>query len=96
LAAAVQGQNDQKTSGVVEGDLGLTIKMDFIPQAEKIKVDDIVVTSGLEKNIPRGLVIGKIIQVNSDSNEIWQKATVESLMNLEDLTIVSILPPIVQ
>jgi len=91
LAASIQGQNGQATSGVVEGDFGLTIKMDFIPQTEKIKVDDVVITSGLEKDIPAGLVIGKIIQVDSISNEIWQKATVESLMSLEDLTIVSIL-----
>lgn len=96
LAASVQGQNDQKTSGIVEGDLGLTIKMDFIPQTEKIKVDDVVITSGLEKNIPEGLVIGKIIQVDNNSNEIWQKAIVESLMNLEDLTIVSVLSPTTQ
>jgi rod shape-determining protein MreC len=96
LAASIQGQNDQRTSGVVEGDLGLTIKMDFIPQTEKIKVDDIVITSGLENDIPEGLVIGKIIQVDSNSNEIWQKATVESLMDLGNLTIVSIISPTTQ
>ena len=93
LAAFVQGQTEivGETSGVVEGELGLTIKMNFIPQTEKIAIGDVVATSGLEKNIPRGLVIGKIIQVDDSSNEVWQSAVIEPLVNLDSLAIVSIL-----
>lgn len=98
LAAAIQeGENGQgganKTIGIAEGELGLTIKMDFIPQAEKIKVGDTVVTSGLEEDIPAGLIIGRVVQVDRTSNEIWQKATIEPLVNLNELTIISILRP---
>lgn len=101
LAVVVQSQDgpigaSSRTSGIIEGDLGLTIKMNFIPQGEKVREGDIVVTSGLEKNIPSGLVIGKIIQVESGNNEIWQKATLEPLVNLEELTIVSVLLPLVK
>jgi rod shape-determining protein MreC len=98
LAAAIQGgENGQggakKTIGIAEGELGLTIKMDFIPQVEKIKIGDTVVTSGLEEDIPAGLIIGKVVQVDKTSNEIWQKATIEPLINLDELTIVSVLRP---
>lgn len=98
LAAAIQGQDSQasgagKTSGVIEGELGLTIRMNFISQTEEIKAGDTVVTSGLEKNIPAGLVIGKIVEVDNVSNEVWQKATIEPLVNLNELTIVSVLLP---
>jgi rod shape-determining protein MreC len=79
--------------GITEGDLGLTIKMNFIPQSDTINLDDTVITSGLGGNIPRGLVIGKVSQVNNRSNEIWQDVSIEPLINLNSLTIVSVLIP---
>lgn len=91
LAATVQ--NEDKTSGIAQGDLGLTIKMNFIPQTKKMANGDIVVTSGLEQDIPRGLVIGSISQVNKENNELWQNVIIEPLIDFNDLTIVSVLLP---
>ncbi|MFZ4631904.1 MAG: rod shape-determining protein MreC [Patescibacteria group bacterium] len=91
LAAAVQNQT--KTQGITDGDLGLTIKMNFIPQLEKISLGDTVITSGLGEKIPRGLVIGKIIEVRNESNEVWQDATIEPLVNLNNLTVVTVIIP---
>ena len=91
LAAAIQ--NSDKTQGITDGDLGLTIRMSYIPQLEKIAPGDIVITSGLGEHIARGLVIGRIAQVYSESNEVWQEATIEPLINLDDLTIVSVIIP---
>ena len=85
--------NSTKTIGLSEGELGLTIKMNFIPQIEKIAPEDIVITSGLGDNIPRGLVIGRVSQVNNQSNEIWQDVTIEPLASLHDLTVVSVVLP---
>ncbi len=91
LAAAIQ--NSDKTQGITDGDLGLTIKMNYIPQLEKIAPGDIVITSGLGEHIARGLVIGRITQVFNESNEVWQEAIIEPLVDLDNLTIVSILIP---
>ncbi|MFH1523206.1 MAG: rod shape-determining protein MreC [Patescibacteria group bacterium] len=99
LAVAIQSQSSsgtnevRKTIGIAEGELGLTIKINFIPQTEKINIGDIVATSGLESYIPQGLVIGKIIYIDSDSNEVWQSATIEPSADLKDLAIVSIIVP---
>lgn len=90
---AVSLFNQTKTSGLVHGELGLTIKMEFISQIEDIKSGDIVITSGLEKNIPRGLVVGKVTEVNKDSNELWQNAIIEPLSDFSKLTIVAVLLP---
>lgn len=87
---AVAIQNEDKTSGVAEGSLGLTIKMDLIPQSEVLNNNDIVVSSGLEKNIPRGLVIGKISDFVKENNKLWQNATIEPLANSDDLVTVSV------
>jgi rod shape-determining protein MreC len=91
LAATISGRN--QTSGITEGELGLTIKMSFIPQEEKIKVNDIVVTSGLEQYIPPGLVIGRVTEVNKESSELWQSADLTPLANFSQLNIISILLP---
>lgn len=91
LAATIQ--NDDKTIGVSEGDLGLTVKMSFIPQTEKVNNGDLVVTSGLGEIIPRGLVLGKVTSVASSSNDIWQTATIAPLLDLGGLTIVSVIIP---
>ncbi|MFZ4648158.1 MAG: rod shape-determining protein MreC [Patescibacteria group bacterium] len=91
LAATIQ--NKEKTIGVSEGSLGLTTKMNFIPQTEKINLNDLVITSGLGEIIPRGLVIGRVSEVINKSNEIWQSATIEPLVDLNNLTIVSVVLP---
>lgn len=91
LAAAIQ--NSDKTQGITDGDLGLTIRMNYIPQLEKVSPGDIVITSGLGEHIARGLVIGKVTQVRNASNEVWQEATIEPLIDLDNLTIVSVIIP---
>jgi len=85
--------NDRGTSGVTEGELGLTVRMGFIPQDILISKGDVVITSGLEQVIPRGLVIGKVIDVKKENNELWQTAVIESSANLDELLIVSVLLP---
>jgi len=91
LAAAIL--NQEKTSGITAGELSLTIKMEFIPQDEEVKVGDIVITSGLEQFIPRGLVIGRVTEVYRESNELWQSARLSSMIDPNDLIIVSVLLP---
>jgi rod shape-determining protein MreC len=90
---AVGVLNDNRTVGLSEGNLGLTIKINFIPQSENISPNDIVITSGLADNIPRGLVVGRVTEVNKQSNEIWQDVSIESLASLPTLTLVSIILP---
>lgn len=91
LAVSVQNQN--RTTGVIQGELGLTIKMDYIPQTEIIKPGETIVTSGLEPNIPKGLVVGKIVKVNRENNELWQNAVVEPLVKPSDTIVVSVIRP---
>ena len=91
LAASVM--NAQKTNGLAKGELGLTISLDYIPQTENIQVNDLVVTSGLEPDIVRGLPIGRVVKIEKNSNELWQKAVLEPVVNLDHLTIVMVLLP---
>lgn len=92
-AAAILGGTKNSTSGLVHGEKGLGIKMEFIPQEEKISRDDIVVTSGLELNMVKGLVIGRIAEVKRESRDIFGEAIVSPLAVYENLNTVMILLP---
>lgn len=90
---AVSVVNAERTIGVAKGELGLTTRIDFIPQTEILHKEDLVLTSGLEIDIPRGLSVGRIDQVNKESNELWQDAYIRPISNLNDLSIVSVILP---
>ncbi len=85
--------NKDETLGVVKGNLGLTISMNLIPQDQNIKSGDLVVSSGLQNNIPSGLIIGRVSSVIKESNDIWQEATIEPLYDLKELNVLAVIIP---
>jgi rod shape-determining protein MreC len=85
--------NQPSTTGLVRGEHNLSLKMEFIPRDVTINQGEIVITSGLEPLIPRGLVIGKIEEVATVSGDLFQSAYLQSLYSLNDLQIVTILLP---
>jgi len=91
LAVTIQQTN--RVMGIAQGQAGLTVSLDFIPQTENIAVNDLVVTSGLEANLPAGLLLGRVSQVDKASNELWQQAIIKPLGQLSNLSLVSVLLP---
>jgi rod shape-determining protein MreC len=91
FAASILGE--ENTSGIARGSQGLVIRMDFIPQIKNLAVGDMVVTSGLEEAVPRGLAIGKISEINKENNELWQNAVIEPFSDMNELIIVSAVLP---
>jgi rod shape-determining protein MreC len=86
-------EDQAQTIGITEGETGLTVAINFIPQTQAIAVGDVIVTSGLENNIPRGMVVGHLSQVEKENNEIWQHAVIEPYINLDGLMLVSVILP---
>jgi len=90
---AVSLNNEEKSSGLAEGNLGLSVKINFIPQNEEVNIGNIVFSSGLEKNIPKGLYLGEVVNVEKKENDIWQDIVVESFFNSKNLNRVAIIIP---
>ncbi|HKK54625.1 MAG TPA: rod shape-determining protein MreC [Patescibacteria group bacterium] len=88
---AARFSEQSEAQGVVQGSLGLTISMNLIPQEYDINIGDLVVSSGLEKNIPPGLIIGEVSSVSKQSNDIWQEAIIEPLYNLNKIDFLAVL-----
>ncbi|MFH1947270.1 MAG: rod shape-determining protein MreC [Candidatus Magasanikbacteria bacterium] len=86
--------NQDKSIGLVEGGYGISVHMNFIPQNETIVVGDLVITSGLENDIPRGLLLGKIEAVEKEAYQPFQRAIISPLVNLNKITEASVIIPI--
>ncbi len=83
--------NKDKSLGVVEGGYGLSVRMNFIPRNETILIGDQVITSGLEENIPRGLVIGEVVVAENESYQPFQQAILTPATDLSKITVVSVI-----
>lgn len=94
VAATILNQN--KSIGLVEGGYGISVRMNFIPQNELIAPGDTVITSGLEKQIPRGLIIGIVQTVEKEAYEPFQQAVLTPGIELDKIFTVSILTNISQ
>ncbi len=80
-----------RATGVATGQLGGTLLMKYIPQGEVVRQGDMVLTSGLGGNFPKGLIVGRVSQVRQKDIELFQEAVVESLIDFPRLEVVYII-----
>lgn len=73
---AVALQDAAGTLGVLEGDRGISMTVSLIPQQTTVTPGDMVVTSGIEPGIRRGLAVGTVDQVARDSQDPFQTALI--------------------
>jgi rod shape-determining protein MreC len=81
-------------TGQVVGQLGGVLVMEQIDAGEKIDLGEEVVTAGLElaggirSPYPKGLLIGQVIDVRRDANDVVQTAYLQPTANLDKLEYV--------
>jgi rod shape-determining protein MreC len=88
VSALVQGS---RAAGIVRGQFGDTLVMDWILQTEDVKVGDVVITAGLALGAdlrslyPKGLVIGHVAEVTKGEQGTFQRAIVVPAVDLRHL-----------
>lgn len=70
-----------RANGLVKGKYGTGLKLEMIDQSEELMEGDMVITSGLEEEIPKGLVIGKISNIEQSPNAIFKSADLELFLD---------------
>ncbi|MFA7314845.1 MAG: rod shape-determining protein MreC [Candidatus Magasanikbacteria bacterium] len=83
--------NNERSIGLVEGGYGLGVRMNYIPQNEIVAPGDVIISSGLSDNIPRGLVIGNIEIVDKQPHEPFQQAVITPAADLGYINLVSVI-----
>lgn len=83
--------NKEKSLGIVVGGFGLSIRMNWIPGDEDVRVGDTIVTSGLEPGIPRGLIIGTVDVIEREPYQAFQRAVISPATEQNQLRMLLIL-----
>ncbi len=94
VSALVQSS---RSSGLVRGQYGDTLVMEWILQSDPVKRGDVVVTAGLgignelRSLYPKGLVIGTIVDVTKADVAAYQRAVVSPAVDLRKLESVLVI-----
>ncbi|GEM_PF-1331156 len=83
LKLSVATTGDAK--GVSVGQFNASILLDKVLPSERLDEGDLVLTTGDNPGIPKGLVVGKIVATDKNNAEIFQTARVEPLASFGDL-----------
>jgi rod shape-determining protein MreC len=86
-------QNDAQSRGILIGERGLAVAMQFIPRNDVVTVGQTVVTSGLDPNIPPDLLIGTVQETTARAGELFQTAVVQTPIEFQRLNVVAVVRP---
>ncbi|MEK7447302.1 MAG: rod shape-determining protein MreC [Patescibacteria group bacterium] len=78
-------------TGIVQGQVGIGLTMNQVPQETELKKGQAVVTSGLGGEYPKGLVIGKVENITKKNNSIFQTASLRTLIDFKSLERVQLI-----
>ncbi len=71
-----------RANGVVKGSYATGVKLEMINQSEELAVGDLIITSGLEDKVPKGLIIGKISDIKESANKVFKSAGVNMFVDI--------------
>jgi rod shape-determining protein MreC len=83
----------KRTIGLAEGRNGAVMNMNFIPRDADVARGDVVTTSGLNGNIPEGLLLGTVTEVIDLPSAPFKSALLEPFADPLEWSNVLILPP---
>jgi len=83
--------SETEAKGILRGEYGLGVVMEMVSQQELINNGDTIITSGLGGNFPRGLLIGKIQEVRSTGDRLFQQAAINPRIKYSKLELVFVI-----
>ena len=95
ITGMIQTSRDE---GIIQGTPQGNIHMKYLPPLSPVQVGDVVVTSGLTDDFPRGLYIGHIQQVTKAATDLFQSGKITPIVDFSKLegvlVITSFQPPV--
>lgn len=88
VSAIAQGS---RATGIVRGQYGDTLVMDWILQTDAVEIGDVVITAGLALGnelrslYPKGLVIGTVVAIDRAENAAYKRAILLPAVDLRHL-----------
>ncbi len=88
IDALIQGS---RTQGILQGYRSTECRMKYVPKTEQVKTGDIVLSSGLGGNFPKGLILGVVAKADKGDGGLFQHIEVTPAVNLRDIEEVIVL-----
>ena len=90
LSAFSSGKSG-KAKGILIGEFGSEMKLDKILHSESIEENNLVYSEGLETFLPRGLILGKVTEVEEQNERNFKIAKVIPVFDVGDLELVFVI-----
>ena len=77
--------------GVVKGGEGNYCYMEYLPYNADVQVNDVVITSGLGSIFPKGITIGRVVVVEKEKHDLFQKVLIKpevDFTKLEEVLVI--------
>jgi len=74
-----------RQEGLVCGTLGNNLIMKYLPEDADIKLQDVIVSSGLNDTYPKGLLIGRVIDVGKEFSGLSRYCIIKPAVNLSNI-----------
>ena len=82
VSAIVQRSRQE---GLITGTLGTQLIMKYLPEDADIKVQDKIITSGMNQNYPKGILIGSVLEVAHEFSSLGRYAIIRPAVNLSSV-----------
>jgi len=82
---------ESRAEGLVKRNEAGGLILDLIPKTEKLEIGQTIITSGMDNIFPKGILIGKIENIDSSENQIFQKIFVSPAIDFSKLETIIIL-----
>lgn len=82
-----------RQEGLVCGTLGTYLIMKYLPEDSDTKINDAIITSGLNAGYPKGLLIGNVVEVGKEFSGLSHFALIKPAVKLSDIEEVLIITP---
>ncbi len=76
---------NSRTRGIFRGNNTENCSFEYVLRKDDINPGDIIVSSGLDGIFPKGLRIGKVIDVQKNNSHLFQKVVVKTFVNFDKL-----------
>ncbi|MEI6266891.1 MAG: rod shape-determining protein MreC [bacterium] len=87
IPAVIKSKN---TTGIAKGLIGNGLILDQVPQGDEVTKGDLVVTSGLGGNLPSGIILGRVSDIQKVSGSIFQQIRLDPMVEFSKIRKVMI------
>jgi rod shape-determining protein MreC len=90
-AVAATVSADKPADGIVEGTNGHELMLKYLDRSRQLHIGDMVLTSGLGKTFPEGVLVGWVEDIGLDPRQLFLQAKLRPAVRANQLRVVLIL-----